>query len=124
MEKLLEEKVNSVSSPDQTVGESVAHQATTSRSMLDHKHDSQQLLIGSKTRSFVKQSSQVLPQVVKDSDSKPSMVSVPVESEEDAMQVKFLSRRIPKTKGWAPNLTTKPTVHKKVCINFGIFFNS
>ena len=113
LEKLLEEqKMSSSPSLEQTVDKHTVQQGIN--------HDSHSL-VGSKMHSFVKQSSHALPQVfVKDSDSKPSVVSILVESEGqpevDATQVK-LSRIVPKTKGWAPKLINKPTVTpKEVCI--------
>ena len=118
MEKLLEEE--KINLTEQTVDKHGIQQGIY-QSTSDQMHDSHPL-VGSKTHSFVKQSSHVLPQVfVKDSDSKHSVVSIPVESEGqpevDATQVKSSTRRIPKTKGWAPRLTTKPTVTaKQVCI--------
>ena len=119
LEKLLEEqKINSSPSLEQTVDKHTVQQGIH-QSIPDQMHDSHSL-VGSKTHSFVKQSSHVLPQVfVKDIDSKPSVVSIPVEpegqSEVDATQVKLSSRL--KTKGWAPKLINKPTVTpKEVCI--------
>lgn len=111
LEKLLaEQKISSSPPLEQTVDKHTAQQG------INQMHDSHSL-VGSKTHSFVKQSSHVLPQVfVKDSDSK-SVVSVLVESkgqpEVDATQVKLSSRIIPKTKGWAPKLINKPTMTPK-----------
>ena len=113
LDKLLEE-VKIYSTPS-------LEQQAINQSTSDHTCDSHPL-VSSKTHSFVKQSSHVLSQMfVKDSDSKRSMVSIPVESEDqpeiDVTQIKLSSRRIPKTKGWAPKLTTRPTVTpKEVCI--------
>ena len=112
-EKLLEEeKRNSASSPEQALGE---HAISLSSS--DHSRHSQPL-DGSKTHTIIKQSSHVLPQVfVKDVDSKISVVSIPIECNQpkgDATQVKS-SRFQPKTKGWAPDLTAKPTTTRQVC---------
>ena len=121
LEKLLEEqKINSSPSLEQTVEKHTVQQGIN-QSIPDQMHDSHSL-VGSKTHSFVKQSSHVLPQVfVKDIDSKPTVASIPVESEGqpevDPTEVKLSPRIIPKTKGWAPKLINKPTVTpKEVCI--------
>lgn len=110
-EKLLEEeKRNSASSPEQALGEHAISQSSS-----DHSRHSQPL-DGSKTHTIIKQSSHVLPQVfVKDVDSKISVVSIPIECDQpkgDATQVKS-SRFQPKTKGWAPDLTAKPTTTRQ-----------
>ena len=110
--------MNTSSFPEQAVGTHVNQAVNHSSS--DHTLYSQSMN-GNKTHCIVKQSSHILPQVfAMDTDSKISVVPMPVDSEQqlkgDTTQVKPPSKAQPKTKGWAPNLTAKPPVtHKQVC---------
>ena len=109
--------MNTSSFPEQAVGTHVNQAVNQSSS--DHTLYSQSIN-GNKTHCIVKQLSHILPQVfAMDTDSKISVVPMPVDSEQqlkgDTTQVKPPSKAQPKTKGWAPNLTAKPPVtHKQV----------
>lgn len=119
LEKLLEEeKLNPSPPPEHMVIEHErAVKQTVNQFSSDRSYHSQPP-DGSKTHSIIKQSSRTLPQVhVKDTDSKINIISIPVGSEHQGSVAKAkLSPRKPKTKGWAPKLTTKTTViPKEVC---------
>lgn len=121
LEKLLEEEKLNPSPPPEHMIIEHEHECTVKQTVnqfsSDHSYHSQPP-DGSKTHSIIKQSSRTLPQVyVKDTNSKISIVSIPVGSEDQGNVAKAkLSPRKPKTKGWAPKLITKTTViPKEVC---------
>lgn len=113
LEKLLEEEK---ANPTVTAAKTELKQSSS-----DNTHHPQSLE-GSRTHSIVKQSSshsRALPQVsIKDTDSKTSVVvSEPVRCEDQPkVDTTKTSKGQPKTKGWAPKLTSKTTVTpKEVC---------